>query len=625
MPQFSFELKLNLSYVPHALVIIFIALFTFPEFEPIVATGLDSSYVFAFNYFFQHKIPHGSDVIFAHGPLAFLRFPLLIGNNYFIAFALTLFIQLLFLSLLFLAVSELKKWGLLRFTILAILLSANLRIDEKIIACVAFSLLLYSQMRNATFLINAVVITAFSFFVKLNIAAASVMMILSFLFYDAVKNKQFLNIFLSAMLGFSLYFALWALIYGSSEGVFLHLRNWFFISNGNLGATSINANNNKLLLLLLFLLLVFYRWKFNNEAVKSAYVIFAFALWAVFRYSIAREENYHAKAFFNFLILFSTVLFICHEKAKALQIAVLIAIPWLYYENMHRTEKYELETKLKCGGLTNFYQTLRLFKPEGQEYFHHASRENLAAVTLSDSAKKIIANRTVDIFPWETSYVAANNLNFKNRPLFQLGCVNNAVLDKVNAEFLLSGEAPELMIWTKQNWWGKEMHSIDNRYILSDDGQTIFQLLNRYSQIYEDEKIRILKRTEKSKLSIEKIQGTEKFTWNEWTEIPQPEQGSALRVKFVITKTILGKAKHFLYKEPEYHINYLLENDSIITHRLVVQNSESGIWLAPYLLNYNNSLAGIKVKAVKFVYTDHSWVYEPEFSVEWEEIKLMRK
>lgn len=605
-----------------ALLILVLAVFTFPEFDPVIGLGLDQGYVFAFNYFFNQGISHGSDAIFSYGPLGFIRFPLLIGNNYLLTFCFTFAFQLLFVWLVFQATKHIKQKGLWLAFIAALLLSANLRIDEKMMGCVAFALVLHSTTRKNHFLLIAIVVTALSFFVKLNIAAAAVMMAASYLVFDYIRNKKFNNFLLTVGVGFSIYFLVWLTINHNLEGSLLHLRNWFFISNGNLGATSVNAPNDKILLSLMLIFIAGYWYLFRSKNVNTVYVIFAFALWAVFRYSIAREENHHAMAFFNFLILFGGILFLADEKIGILRVAILIAIPYLYYQNIKQTGHFHMEWKIKHGGTDNISKALNVFRANWEDYYNQLSEQNLTAVVLADSARKIIADNTVDIFPWETSYVAANNLNYRNRPLFQLGCVNNAVLDKVNADFLSSEKAPLYYIWTKQNWWGQEMSSVDHRYILSDDGQVNFSILNNYAQIYEDENVRILKRTEKEKLAVEKFNHTNTITWNEWTPLPELANGTALRMKFNIDRTLAGKLKHSLYKEPEYYMLYQLQNDSIKKHRLVVQNTESGIWAAPYLTQYNDSLKGEKVKAIKFVYTDREFVYKPQFNVEWEQIKL---
>jgi hypothetical protein len=605
-----------------ALLILFLSVFTFPEFDPVMWTGLDPSYVFAFNYFFEQGISHGTDVIFTYGPLGFIRFPLFIGNNYLITFLFTLFFQLLFVLLIFSATKNIKQKGIWLAFIAALLLSANLRIDEKMIGCVALALLLHSHQRKNYFLIIAVLVTAVSFFVKLNIAAASVMMMTSYMVYDFIRNKKFNNFLITLGIGFGSYFLLWLIINHNIDGSLLHLRNWFFISNGNLGATSVNVPNNKILLLLMLVFIIGYWRFFRNDNVNTAYVIFAFALWAVFRYSIAREENHHAKAFFNFLILFSAVLFLVDEKISLLRAAVLIAIPYFYYQNMLQTGHFHIELKMQYGGIANFKKAVNIFRPEGKNEYNRQSQYNISEMVLADSARKIIGNNTVDIFPWEVTYVTANNLNYKNRPLFQLGCVNNVTLDKVNADFLFSEKAADYFIWTKQNIEGTEMVSIDKRYILSDDGQTIFALLTNYSQVYEDEKVRILKRTKTEKLTSEKINHINTISWNEWILLPELKEQKALCIKFKIDKTIIGKLKHALYKEPEYYMLYQLEDGSVKKHRLVVQNSESGIWAAPYLESYNDSLTGKKVKAIKFVYTDHTFSYKPQFEAEWEVLGL---
>ena len=63
------------------ILLLFIALISFPyRFSPI-DTGLDPSWIFAINYFFDNNFIFGRDVIWTYGPLGFLSYPLNVGVN----------------------------------------------------------------------------------------------------------------------------------------------------------------------------------------------------------------------------------------------------------------------------------------------------------------------------------------------------------------------------------------------------------------------------------------------------------------------------------------------------------------------------------------------------------------
>ena len=157
------KITVNLGSALTVILVLFLAVFTFPEFDPVIGTGLDQGYVYCFNYFFNQGISHGTDAIFSYGPLGFIRFPLLIGNNYLFTFCFTFAFQLLFVWLVFQATKHIKQKGLWLAFIAALLLSANLRIDEKMMGCVAFALVLHSTTSKNYFLFIAIIEPHFRF------------------------------------------------------------------------------------------------------------------------------------------------------------------------------------------------------------------------------------------------------------------------------------------------------------------------------------------------------------------------------------------------------------------------------------------------------------------------------
>ena len=68
-------------------------------------------------------------------------------------------------------------------------------------------------------------------------------------------------------------------------------------------------------------------------------------------------------------------------------------------------------------------------------------------------------------------------------------------------------------------------------------------------------------------------------------------------------------------------MHYQMEDDSIITHRIVPKNASEGLWLYPLVLNPGNSTAEKRVKKIKIVCTDNRMVDEA-YSIAFEQIKF---
>ena len=82
------NLKKNAQFfdgIRYGILSILLILITFPDFDPNYSTGVDGPLPWVFNYFFSENLNLGKDVIFPHGPLAFILYPLPMGNNLLIA------------------------------------------------------------------------------------------------------------------------------------------------------------------------------------------------------------------------------------------------------------------------------------------------------------------------------------------------------------------------------------------------------------------------------------------------------------------------------------------------------------------------------------------------------------
>src|SRR5262249_27261377 len=79
-----------------------------------------------------------------------------------------------------------------------------------------------------------------------------------------------------------------------------------------------------------------------------------------------------------------------------------------------------------------------------------ASRVGLGGLRLPEPVGARIAASPVDVYPWEASYVPANGLSWRNRPVPSSFSAYTPALDAANARFFDSDGRPSFLLWHLQ-------------------------------------------------------------------------------------------------------------------------------------------------------------------------------
>lgn len=90
---------------------------------------------------------------------------------------------------------------------------------------------------------------------------------------------------------------------------------------------------------------------------------------------------------------------------------------------------------------------------------------------LSPEILAMLANHTVDVFPWDVALAYAYGLDWDPRPVFQSYSAYTASLDALNAAHFNSNSSPDYVIFAAE--------SIDGRYPLFDEPATFRSLLSK--------------------------------------------------------------------------------------------------------------------------------------------------
>ena len=211
-------------------------------------------------------------------------------------------------------------------------------------------------------------------------------------------------------------------------------------------------------------------------------------------------------------------------------------------------------------------------------------------------ALNIIKDNSVDSYPWNIVPAFANNLKLRLRPCIQSYASLTPWLDRQNYNFFMSDQAPKFILWTSEisDEFSHFMNSIDDRYLLNDEPQTIKAIFSRYKFIYKTPNIVILE----LKPNTNFYYNTHEFprqtvNWDKWLEIkPYLNNFSAhdvLRAKIYIHNSLIGWLKRLIYRNSLIYIDYKFDDNTVKSFRLPIKNAVSGVWIYPFIADFKDN------------------------------------
>ena len=565
---------------------VFVIIATFPDNEWAYSTGIDYPLAWLYNYVFEKDLSLGKSIIFPHGPLVFFTYP---GpDNILLAVAVTAVLKMLLTFQVFLLLSEEKKNVLVW--------SATFVISYGLLIVSGFNqilliniLLLYCNFfisGKPVFKFTAFLLTAFALFVKAYVAVVSGVIFVSFVAYYFFTNKRMKPVLQDGCLLLAFVLAFWLLMYHSFSGFISYLWGLAHLTQDNSSGAAYYPYNNWLLLAL-FLASLLGILLFNRTPRALFYTALSlFSLFAAWKHGMAREDTVHARSFLIYVIICLTV-FIAFVKNKTCLNILLSLIAFTVFSINLRNVVFYFPWEPEWFRATYFFEFISDFSLL-KENANNQSTQNIFPNKLPEDMRTAIADAPADVYPWDYSIVAANDLNWQPRIVIQSYAAYTSWLDSRNAEHFGSSLAPEFLIWEKKKITtdvnGGDFNSIDNRYLLNDEPQTMIQLMRHYDFFAADKKFLILKKRHTPiSVSVQPL-GQLQTSWEKWILVPTTT-GQLLRARLNFSKTMLQSLKSFLYKDEQFWIYLKLKNKLIHKYRIVPKNAEDGLWITPYLLD----------------------------------------
>lgn len=657
--------KISLSMVEQVITYVVLALFMLLYLMPVntvmPSSGLDPSWSNVINYAFINDMSFGKDLVFTYGPLGSFRFPgyVYAESSYYTAIVLSVFIALIVATSLFMIT---RKINLLGKTLGIIAIFTGLINDGLFfwyLIPILFVIITFEKdnekiYKTLSFLLLAVL--SFSVLIKFSHFPTAILSVLFVDGYFYYKFKQKIPLYTL------LFFAFMIVFYTLSGQNIFDFYDYFVGSFNTLSgyseAMNIFGPSSMIYIFLalfigmyILLLKVFY----DNRSLKLFLVSLtaSLVLFMAFKQGFVRHDGHAITAFAGMAFVFGLFYLYYYEYFKnniykfiansLLILSIIFSFTIVGFYKINTILAPYIIDKINSGlptkevftsinrdkfvlvsQMTNFHDFYYKIKD-----FHKIFDSN-RIVELNQEYKNSMNNikekidlsgisGTVDIYPWDQSYIIANELKYQPRPLFQSYSVYTPKLIENNIEFLRSEKAPDNILF--------QIKEIDERLPSTMEGASWIEILKRYETVgLKNNFLHMKKRITPRVINFKNTQ-TINSKFNEIVNTPY--DNAFVKIKF--KKSLFGSIINTLFKSPILWIKLEFSDGSTIQKRIIPQISSSGFILTPYIDNiYDFHMyeigkdSGKRVESFKII-NEQDCCYNENFDVTFEEINIEKE
>lgn len=600
--------------------IITIAIFipTFLKFEPDFTTGLDSPYMWALNFLFLNNYEFLKHLIFPIGILGFLKHPVVVGNCVLYALIFFSLVKLLFIFLMLkLAQAQsLHRWV---FNASMVLIAAVfINFDFAIIGCTVLLLYFFSRSKKWSNFILAVLLSSIGLFIKSSIGVNSIGVIFVYLIYDYYLQRNIKQTTILAAISAGVFLIVGLSIFQSFNLFVNAVWSILMLVKGYSSALALFPDNSWILLTLFFLTIISIPLLFKEKESRMFFYLMLFPFFLMWKHSILREEPSHYSMILGFCILFWAIVIVSVNRIKPIHAIIPIISIGVLWGNLIFIDS-NARFNINLSGVKNFAEVVFDYKGFIEKN-QRISAESIKPSVLSKGMLQEIGKSTIDFYPWDFSYVPANELNWKPRTTLQSGAFSNW-LDLQSAQNFKKSTGPEFILLHQVDDWNYGLlGSNDGRHMLSEEPQTIIEIFNRYSIVRKEDGLLLLKKDSIDKLLPSIIVKTDTTTWNKWVEVPLFDD-AIVRAKLSCKGNLINKLKTFFYKGEALFVDLKLDDGREISYGIVESSAKDGIWVNPFIQNPFNNIIEPKVVGIRFR-CSNTLMYRSTLTINWEKIGI---
>lgn len=587
-----------------------------PNIE-IIGPGLDSSWIYAINNAALKEVAWGKEFIFPYGPYGYLIRTVDLGNHIIQRINFELFLTLFNSIVVFLFIRSFVDLTILhRYIFTSLLLYAiSIQYQEWRLFSVFLLIILIGLKQNLrwAFIINGL-LAGFYLLSKfsLGITAVFTLLLASLLIYKPKEIIIRLTASISAVVLGVRFFWIWAV--GEFDSLGRYLLTQVELLQGYSSAMSYYLSSWKqevIFFLIFFVILAFWLNLIRDRNIIKNLAVLAIPLFTLWKISVVRQDA-HLAALSLFGLLITVIILCCSLKQGKKSpyilatVSIVVLLKASFNNSLARPALVEILFRPFRVSEENFIllnpKTLSLYRQQLAEI----SSRKLKKKQLSERLIRTINTASIDIYPWELSYIYANSLNWQNRPVIQSYTSYTKVLDQLNSDFIDSSKKPVYILWHHERYLLNGIGSIDGRHVLYDEPSTVMAIFDNYNYALQDKNLTLLSKRSRPRFSPAQIIKREEVAWNQWIKTPPVEKG-VLTVSVTYDNSFILSFLRLLFRQPAISISQKYVTGEEKTFRLVPDTMINGILIEPSITSTDefrsfikDGKGGSKVMSVRF-------------------------
>ncbi len=221
------------------------------------------------------------------------------------------------------------------------------------------------------------------------------------------------------------------------------------------------------------------------------------------------------------------------------------------------------------------WQNLRGWTEPTETYKRLVIEYDMAVAQIRQSSQFQNVQGSVDLYPFSTALLLANEFQWKPRPTIQSYVAYSQRLLKLNADFLAHQGTDNIFF---------RIDTIDNRLPMLDDSLSWLELAKHYQYQSTEGQYLLFKR---------KVDATAGANFSPIANVPKfirfneplvfPSRQSAIWLKLHIEKSWIGKIVKTLFKLPELIVEIDIEEKGLKTFRIIPGMSSAGFMISPFI------------------------------------------
>lgn len=560
---------------------IFLVLLTYPAFEPDYGTGLDASYVWGLNWLFDHDYNTLIRLIYPYGPFAWLKIPTIEGFHFplFLLFFTTIKISFVMLTIA-LARQEGHSWLLAVVALIPACIFGN--IDAFLVLTVCLLTLFSIEHRKVWLFAIAVFLSVFSLTIKFSIGTqACGALFIGWVIYS-IRYRNWRQSLIMALLvpvallviGFAVYQG-----FSNAYNAYSGMTQLVF----GYGSSLVLMCEHRLWALLLFVVACcIIPFVSKGRYAFTLCLLLLVPLFANWKYGVLREDIWHFSQLIIFVACMMATVVVAQRGFRwQVWLCCFFALFMLF---VNRSALYDPGARFGTASPSNIVR-LTVGYNDLKTWCENNIEAELKHRTLDDTIRLKIGDSSVDCYPWEFAFIAANDFNWQ--PRVTLGAGFSPSLSKYAAENYSGSRAVEYIILHRFDFFNEnDLRSLDGAYLLNDEPIVMKTMFDNYSVVDTGWYGLLLKRnnivneqTYHSQAELCEIEAG----WDCWIDLPD---SMASLVELHTAQTLMGRICGFIYKPDIFTVDYLLPDSTWRTYRFSSAMAEAGIWTGPLATTY---------------------------------------